>query len=248
MASGITNNPILSAPVDCPISVEYTLELADHLALDMFLFDTVIRKSTRFRIEFYGIRLLSGAVWASMAALKLGGFVKAWDPSADPFTPRLAGFAGGLIVFAYVLIGLLPRSFLHKGVRSANEERFRQARRVQLQAGILRYPQRHRVVLTPEGFTETVEFHETGIAVEITEHRKTRVWWAAVVSVDATAEYAFFNVKDKGYLVLPRTAFVDEASFRVFVDMARSYREAARAIPTPRLELPAPQDTRITTR
>jgi hypothetical protein len=246
MASGITNNLILPAPVDCPLSVEYTLELSDHLALDMFRFDTLIRKSTRFRIEFYGTHLVFGAAMAALAGVLLWGFVKALDRSVDPLIPRLAGYAGVLMVFAAVLIELLPNSISHKWVRAGNEKRFRQARRAQLQAGIIRHPQRYRVVLTPEWFTETSEFHETGIAVEITEHKETRVWWVAVTSIDVAKEHAFFHVKDKGYLILPRAAFADEACFRLFVDMARSYREAARTMPAPRPELSAPSDTRIT--
>jgi hypothetical protein len=247
MASGITNNPILPAPVGCPLSIEYTLELSDHLALDMFLFDTVIRKRLRFRLEFYGVNgLLWGTIGAATSGVLWWGLVKVLDPSVDPFTPRIAGYAGALIVFAATLITLLPSSFLHQRVRSANEKRFGQARRAQIRAGILRCPQRYRVVLMPEWFAETVEFHETGIAVEIAEHKETRVWWVAVTGIDMAQEHAFFSVKDKGYLILPRAAFADEASFRLFVDMARSYREAARVVPAPRPELSPPPDMRIT--
>ena len=245
MASGITTTPLVSALAGLPLSVEYTLEVADRLALDMFLFDTVIRKRLRFRIKYYGTYLLVGVVLGTIIGVLVWGLVKVWNRSVDPLPPLFAGCTSALGVFLTVLIGLFPGSSLHKVDRSAQEKRFRQVRRVQLRAGLLRYPQRCRVVLTPEWFTETVEFRETGIVVEINEHKETRVWWAAVTDIDIAAEHAFFTVKDKGWLILPRAAFVDEASFRVFVDTARSYRDAAYRTPAPVPQPLAARDTRI---
>jgi hypothetical protein len=242
MASGITTTPIASALAGLLLSVEYTLEVADRLALDMFLFDTVIRKSWRFRIKYHASYLMIGAALGAIVGVLVWGSMIIWNPSLEPFRPRLAGCLGALGMFTVVLIGLLPGSSLHQLDRSAQEKRFRRMRHAQLRAGVLRYPQRYHVALTPEWFTDIVEFRETGIAV----HQETRVWWVAVTSIDVAGEHAFFTVKNKGgYLILPRRAFADEASFLAFVDTARSYREAARLAPAPVAEQLAPRDTRI---
>jgi hypothetical protein len=225
MASGITNNPRLAPSVDDPLSVEYTLELSDHLALDMFLFDTVIRKSSRFRIKFFAAYLLMGSILTIVSA------VVWWGTTEVLFTAPLAGYVGFLIVFAAGFGLLLPSGPLHQSVRSAQENRFKRARRLQLQFGLFRCPQHYRVVLAPEWFTETTDFRETGSAVEITERKETRVWWVAVASIDVVGEHAFFAVKDKGYLILPQAAFADKAIFGAFVEMARTHRETAQRAP-----------------
>jgi hypothetical protein len=239
MASSITDKPTLLATGHLPQSVEYTLELSDYSALDMFIFDTVIRKNPIFLIKSSGMLLLIG----SISALVSG--VLWWGSTSDPFTARLAGYAGFLIVFVAVLSLMLPSSPLHKMVRSANEKRFKRARRAQLQFRIIRCPQRYRVILAPEWFTETTDFRETGIAVEITEHKETRAWWVAVTSIDVVGEHAFFTVKDKGYLILPQVAFADQASFLAFVEMARDYRDAALAKTSPPLDQALASDPRI---
>ncbi|HEY7311176.1 MAG TPA: YcxB family protein [Gemmataceae bacterium] len=245
MASGITTTPLVSALAGFPLSVEYTLEVADRLALDMFLYNTVIRKRWRFRIKYHVTYLLVGVILGTILGVLVWSGVTIWNRSGDPVPALFAGCASGLGVFLAVLIGLLPGSSLHKIDRAAQEKRFRQVRHRQLRAGLLRYPQRCRVALTPEWFTETVEFRETGIAVEINEHKETRVWWTAVTGIDIAAEHAFFTVKDKGWLILPRAAFADEASFRAFVDTARSYRDAAHRAPAPVPPPLAAPDTRI---
>lgn len=240
MASGITSNPSLSVPGGCPLAVEYTLELSDHLALDMFLYDKVLRKRVRFRIEFYGSILLCSVTGALLAGFLSWSSILVLDQSADPFTARVAGYAGSVILFVAILSLMLPNSPLHKSVRTKNEKRFRRAKRLLLQHGMLRCPQRYRVVLTPEWFTETTDFYEKGIAVEITEHKEIRVWRVAVTSIDVAGENAFSAVKDKGWLNLPRKVFTSAADFHAFVELARSYREAALRATTPSREhLPA---------
>lgn len=247
MASGITTTPLVSALAGLPLSVEYSLSLADYHALDMFRYD-VMRKSMRFQLKFYTVWLIEGGAGAAIIGLMMWGVLKVLSSALQPIdahVPLRAGGGAALLAFSIVLIGMVPGSFLHRMVRNGNEKRFRQARRTQLRVGLLRYPQRYRVVLTPEGFTETVTYCETGIAIEINEQKETRVWWAAVTDIDIAAEHAFFTVKDKGWLILPRAAFADEASFRVFVDTARSYRGAPYRAPAPAPQSLAAPDTRI---
>ena len=232
MSSGITNDPTSRAPVKDSLVAEYTLSLSDHHALDMFVYDTVLCRAFAFRLRFYAKHLLVGGVWSAFTALIVWGLVKALDAAGpllgrDPRVPLWLGCGSALFVFAIVLISLIPGCFQHRYTRNANSAHFWVARRAQVQVGVLRCPQQYRVVLTPEGFTETTMYRETGVVVEIAEHKETRVRWAAVTSIDATPEHAFFKVKDKGWLNLPQSAFADEASFHAFVDMARSYREAA---------------------
>ncbi|HWG44299.1 MAG TPA: hypothetical protein VN688_16090 [Gemmataceae bacterium] len=249
MASSITNTLMTSSRMDYPLSVEYSLSLADHHALDMFRYDKILRKSARFRLKFYGQCLLEGGVGAAIIGLMLWGLFKAIGsvlPLIDPLVPLRLGCGTALLYFLVILLGMIPDSFLHRKARKINDKRFWQARLAQLQAGLLRYPQCYRVVLTPEWFTETVSYQETNIAVAIIERKETRVWWTTVARIDVTAEHAFFIVRDKGNLVLPRTAFAEEATFLTFVDTARAYREAALLKSAPKRHLPPSPNTGIT--
>jgi hypothetical protein len=257
MSSGITNNPIAPAAPESQLAVEYTLSLSDHHALQMFEFDQVTRKSTRFQLRFYTINLLQGAALALFLGGMLWGLFFAIGTVASNYRkaePEMDSWAllrycfgfSAAAIFAIWGIGMIPGSFLHIGNRRLNAKLFWKALRLQLQAGILHYPSRYRVVVTSQGFTETVSYRETAVAVEITEHKETRVGWVAVTRIDIAGEHAFFYVKDKGWLILPRAAFASEVSFLAFVDTAGKYREAAQLAPAPSTQLRAAPETRLT--
>jgi hypothetical protein len=256
VASGITNHPKNLASLEGALAVEYTLRLSDHHALQMFQFDHIIRKSTPFRLRFYTINLLQGAAvalfvggipWGLLSAI--GTLARHYRGAATGDSWALFRFCFGFAaasIFAIWGIGMIPGSFIHIRNRQRNSRLFWRALRLQLQAGILHYPSRYRVVLTSQGFTETVSYRETDVAMEITEHKETRVGWVAVTRIDIAGEHAFFCVKDKGWLILPRAAFESEVSFLAFVDTARKYREAAHLAPAPLTQLPVTPEARIT--
>lgn len=247
MASGITDNPMRPASADYPLSVEYTLELSDFDALDRFNYDRVLSRQLRFRIAFYAGHLLFGAILAIFLGMIVGAF------SLHPRTEGPSSFLSylkaicitALSLFAIVLIGLLPKSFFHRIARATNLARLHRARRGQVILGVINTSRHYQVVMTAEWFTETTEYRDTDIAVEVSERKETRVWWSAVASIDVREERAFFTVTDKGYLILPQRAFRDKESFDQFIALARTFHEDARRDRAPVPE-PPPPDERIT--
>jgi len=135
------------------------------------------------------VSALVGAALIVWGLIKLLASVES-PPRHDPRIPLWAGLGASPFVFALVLISVIPGHFKHRYARRTNSERFWLARRAQLQVGVLRCPQQYRVVLTPEGFTETTTYRETGVAVEISEHKVTRGWWAAAMRPSQTFNQA----------------------------------------------------------
>jgi hypothetical protein len=108
MSSGITNDPTSRARVKDSLVAEYTLSLADHHALDMFVYDTVLCRAFAFRLRFYAKHLLVGGVWSAFTAAIVWGLVKALDAvgpplGRDPRVPLWLGCGSALLVFAIVL-------------------------------------------------------------------------------------------------------------------------------------------------
>lgn len=237
---------------DDSCAVEYTLTLSDFHALDMFLFDTVLSKQLRFRLKFYGINTLLGAFLPALCGLIVWGAAVILTSTNGPVEIGV-GCLAFLSILSPVLVGLLPGGYYDKKVRRVNEKRFWRHRERLLRVGLLKSKQTCRVLLTPEGFTETLVAHEKSDAVEITESKTTKVLWVAVSNIAVMEDYAFFTVENagvsfttQGFLVLPRLAFVNETSFREFVSRAQHYREAVFQTATAALPLRPPRDSRIT--
>ncbi|MHB1426091.1 MAG: hypothetical protein ACYC3I_23250 [Gemmataceae bacterium] len=252
MASNYTDDSLPQAESAGSLAVEYTLTVSDCHALDMFLFDTIVSKQLRFRVKFYARNALVGAFVSILGGLLMWGMAIVVTSTNGP-DQYAVGCIVAFLSFAGVLIGFLPGSFIYKINRRLNEKRFWRHRRLMLQTGLLKAQQNCRVVLTPEGFTEALNSCEASDAVEITESKITKVSWLAVSSIDVTDEHAFFQIENTslsftkpGYLVLPRLAFDNEASFRAFVNTALSNREAAFQTATASLALRDARDARIT--
>lgn len=252
MASDSTDDSPVLAESDDSLAVEYTLTLADSHALYMFQFDTILRKQMRFRLQFYAVGVLKGVFLSALVGL-LGWGVTVPLSSTNGRLEFALGCVGAFINLAVWLIGLIPGSFHHKSVRRWNEKRFWRALKQLRQMGIKPAEQSCRVVLTPEGFTETLESHEASDSIEITQSKVTKVAWLAVSRIEVTEKYAFFTVENanvsfssQGTLVLPRLAFDNEASFREFVDRALSYRDTPFQTATVSPKSPIPCDSRIT--
>lgn len=252
MSSGCTDDSRPQTANDSSFAIEYTLSLSDYHACYVFQYDTILIKQPSFRLRFYAAGALKGVLMSVLVGLVIwGGTVPL--SSTNSRLEFAFGCVGAFINLAFWLIGLIPGSFFHKSNRRWNEKRFWRTLQRQCQMGIKPAHQNCRVVLTTEGFTETLESRTASAAVELTESKRTKVDWLTVSSIELTDKYAFFTVENadvsftkQGFLILPRLAFVNEASFREFVNMARSYRDAAHRTATASLALPIPCDSRIT--
>jgi hypothetical protein len=221
-------------------TIEFNLHLEDHLALYMFAYDTA--RAARRAARYWGGSFLQAA--SSMAVIVL--YLTASVLNDERW--RLIARIGVLMFLALYLLYYLEPGRLFAGfTRSFYQRKMTRLLRDGQQGGLYSSKRRDRVVMTEHYFIETNDLQDTSTsAVEISEHKETRVEWSAVSSIDVTAEHAFFTVTDRGYLVLPRKAFADEASFLAFVDMALAYREAALLTPAPEVNLPPAPNTGIT--
>jgi hypothetical protein len=255
MTSSFTDQPTFRSGAEDACAITYRLALADHHALDLFLFYHYPPIRKRVRRVFYGFMLLYGSLFAAFWGLVAGGVV--WllaSISPEPFllSADQVGVRLTLVVFGIWLCGLIPGSLLHRLFRRKIDERFWRYRRTQLRQGVFNYHPRHRLVLTPEGLSETSESHDASASVMITESKVTTVRWTSVTSIDVTDQHAFFTIAEAsqsfsqpGFLILPRAAFAREDDFQAFLDMARRHRDAAlKKLATPRPALP-PHETRI---
>lgn len=251
MVPDCPDDSVLEAESDDSLTVEYTLALADSHALSMYLFDTILRKQLRFRLIFYTVNTFKGALLSVVVGLILWAATTPFS-STNGRVEFALGCGAAVLNFAVWMIGLIPGSFIHKDVRRWNEKRFWSTLQQQCQMGIRNAEQNCRVVLSPEGFTETLESHSASHAVEITECKATKVDWLAVSKIEVTDKYAFFTVENagasftqQGYLVLPRLAFDNETSFREFVSRALSFRDTAFRTASTSPSFSPPCDTRI---
>ncbi len=89
MTTGIMNHSTGQPPSGNPLVIEYTLTLSDYHALDMFLYDNVLRKRARFRFEFYGTWLLQAAALGAVMGLMVWGILKAEGTVPSEVAPFL---------------------------------------------------------------------------------------------------------------------------------------------------------------
>lgn len=228
MASdAFTNNPGRPRGAADDSTIEYNLLLEDHLALFVFAHD-------RARAARGSGGLVHGLCSMAVIALTLALSVlenERW---------RHLLSIGLLLFLALYLLHYLHPGRLFDGVnRSFYEGRMRRLIQEDQRVGLYN-PRRHdRVVMMADCFIETNDLYDDSTpGVALTEHRETRVNWSAVSRIDMLGEHAIFTVVERGYLILPRRAFADEASFLAFVERAKRYQEAAQKSPA---ALPLPQ-------
>ena len=75
----------------------------------------------------------------------------------------------------------------------------------------------YRLELTPRGVNQAGP------------NREVRVRWAGVNAIVAEPAVTYFDLGASGQIVVPRRAFVDDASYWAFVRLAREYKAAADA-------------------
>jgi hypothetical protein len=76
---------------------------------------------------------------------------------------------------------------------------------------------RHRIVISPEGVTDSSELGQTSTA------------WRAVERVVTTEAHAYIYINALAAVIVPRRAFADAAEFEKFVRIAREHQENAVA-------------------
>ncbi len=84
----------------------------------------------------------------------------------------------------------------------------------------------HRLILTVDSCIHLVELREIAQGSTLTERIETVTSWTAFERIETTDQHAFF-FEQRWTTILPRRAFLDDAAFRQFVDLARLLHQAA---------------------
>jgi hypothetical protein len=221
MSEGITEGPARSGK--WPAEIRYEVDVEDHVALRLYLFHHGARLpalpfvSGLLFVAAVGVALLAGA----------GLSVSYYPPSI--FT-SLRGYFIGVCILAAVAIVLILVDFGGVLHRLDLNRLTRHVRALQLQRvaqGDLRALVRAVVRLDDVGFTEvtTWDAGEPGFRQE--ERKETFAAWWLVNHVGVTEDHIFVQVRGKGFLIVPRDAFADEAGLRAFLDAVDGYRKAA---------------------
>jgi hypothetical protein len=133
-----------------------------------------------------------------------------------------------LSVLAIVLIladigGVLHRLDLNRLTRHVREVQIQRVAQGDLRALV-----RAVVRLDDVGFTEVTTWDAGEPGFRQDERKETFAAWWLVNHVGLTEEHVFVQVKGKGFLIVPRDAFADEAGLRAFLDAVERFRAAAR--------------------
>jgi len=218
MSGDFTTSPGSSADTGRIEEIHYSLEPEDYA--DYMRFCTRRQPQAPWR---------QLGAYTFYCAVALTGFAASLLHSPDPLSPYFLpqsisqaihlGFAG---YFFYVMVlnlllitGLMPRRFFESRVET------------NYQTGLLKRGQRQRVWMTADEFVEVVESEQKdGDGVVIEGRTESRALWSAVERIDETKEYFFFKMAEKGYLVVPKRVFPDEAAARRYLETVESLREA----------------------
>lgn len=220
-SDAFTNNPGRSSGAANATTIEYNLHPEDHLALFMFAYDTnrAARRAARYWTG--GPFHLTSSIAVLVLTLALSVLEnERW---------RLIASIGLLVFLALFLLHYLDTGRLFAGfARSFHEGKMTRLIRDGQRVGLYNPKRRDRVLMTEHCFIETNDSLEDSCGVAITEHKETRVEWTEVENINITGSHAFFNVTGKGYLILPKRSFPDEASFHQFIALAQTFHAGAR--------------------
>jgi len=241
MASdAFTNNPGRSGETASAATIEFNLLIEDHLALSLYAYDTA--RAARRGVGGY----FAGVCGLAMMVLILTLMVLENERWRSILSDSLLGLLG-----LYLLLYLNPGRLFAGFRRSFYQGRITRLIRDNQRVGLYNSKRQDRVVMMADCFIEINDLHDTSASgVSLIEHRETRVQWSAVARIDVPGEHAIFTVVDggyvRGYLILPRRVFADEAAFLAFVEKAKSYHETAHRALAPVAEPFTSPDTRIT--
>ena len=95
--------------------------------------------------------------------------------------------------------------------------------------------QQLHVWMTRDEFVELAEIDQNdGDGVVICGRTESRALWTAVERIDETDGHFFFKMAEKGYLIVPKRIFVDEAAARHYLETVETLRAAyLRRLETP---------------
>jgi hypothetical protein len=211
-----------------------------------YTFDDCLRVAMRvYRDWLYSRRALSGSeyvlCWLLFALAVLGGVgclvLLAWSIWQSEAWYWVVGPLVGLPFFVGMVLeiqkprrgavrGLNVELIFRLGMQEQLIERTRRKYeahyRDQQAKGQMPVAARSLLRIDPDGLTIVGEYPAC--------RQELRRAWSEVTAIDLEDEMVFFQIGDRGYDVVPYSAFADETACRQFARVAEGYRRSAAAV------------------
>jgi hypothetical protein len=227
-------------PAGLPDAVEYRLGIDDCVAFWVYL-----ARRAPWALPGHALLVLRQSVaWVLFAAqvLLVGTAVVLCASLVSGFAAFLCAAIGTPLSFLLVLpVNLALLGSPRLTGRIALSRPFRRAslwglwlraRRDQ-QTGTLDTTSGYRFTMTAEGFTsatEQSEMHAGGVV--LTAGKRLQAPWTAVERTGQTDRHVFLLLRDHGGVIVPRSAFADDASFGQFAEAVARYHRGAGPSPS----------------
>jgi hypothetical protein len=240
MRTGITTEPIPRVPVPLPLELEYDLTPDEFAAWWTFLAckaphrlpPRVAPEVKVFPILFYcGLTVVLGFLALACVAYLF----------PDSQGAKLFALIVGVVmcVVTGVLVadrpGLFIEGVLAKPFRRTIRSHLRYVAQMEAKKGrtdLIDILSHYRFAMNPEGFTHTRESQQPyGGSPDALLRRQTTVSWKMVEVAGSTGQHVFLVMDDPTPVpvIVPRSSFPDDNSFRCFAETVHSYCRTQRA-------------------
>jgi hypothetical protein len=229
MESAITTGPISPARGDVLAEVTYTHCEEDFVALWMYSWEQVEKQ--RFNPLAYHlgswIRLTVPRALAIAFALVIAFAIAGEKSTQYILGATAATFCWVLLVSLTKLFLAGPEGLIHRLARwRYRRKMWWTARHMAARRTEINLNRHHRLRLTMDSCIHLVELHETDQDSTLTERMETVTSWTALDRIEMTDQHAFLFERH-WTIILPRRAFLNDAEFREFVELALRLRQTA---------------------
>ncbi len=240
MHTGITTEPISRTPVRLPLELDYDLTPDDFAAWWEFVACKAPKRlPSRVASDLKGVPFLFH-FGTAVALVFLGSGSMAYRfPDSQGVTAIVLFVAAGLcLVSGAVLSHLRPGVYLEgvlaKPFRRTIMSQLRYWARMEAKNGgtdLIDIRSHYQFAMNPEGFTHTREYQQPyGGSPDAFWRRQTTVSWKMVEVAGSTAQHVFLVMDDPTPVpvIVPRSAFPEDSSFRCFAETVHNYYRAQR--------------------
>lgn len=238
MESAITSGPISTRRGDVVAEVTYTHCEEDFVALWMYWWEQA--QDQRFHPVPRRLDIWTGLTVPDGLAIAIV-LVVAFAISGEKCTHYILG--GTVVAFCWALIvGLTkwllngPKGLVHKLARRRYLRKMCGiAKEMAARKTEINLSRHHRLLLTVDSCIHLAELQEIDQGSTVTERTEIVTSWTAIERIEMSDQHAFLFQR-RWVTTLPRRAFVEDAAFRQFVDLAHQLHQAAIHRPTPPLQ------------
>jgi hypothetical protein len=227
MSTQITTKPFLTTPLELSSELGYDLSAEDFVACWRFL-----ASKSRHHLPLNVSRTLSSVVFWLHAGISVALIVLAlacrFPHSRDVMAITVMVAVLNVVlggVLADVHPGLYLDGFLAKPCRWACMRGLRYQAREEAKKGrtaLLDILSHYRFAMNRGGFIHEAEYQQRfgGSPATLWRKQDEIAWWSVEV-VGNTEQHVFFVLRDSIPVIVPRSCFADDSSFRLFAVLSR---------------------------